>query len=316
MEPYLTLPNTDLKLSRLILGTANAGLRWDGEEALRLFDTYVDMGGNAIDTARVYSDWVPPEIGRSERVIGDWLQHSGKRDKMILITKGGHPTLHNMTPRMTPGDMRYDLELSLKTLRTDRIDIYFYHRDDPRQSIAEEIETMETFRTEGKIRYYGCSNWDAHRIMEADKYCAEKGYRGFVADQALLNIGSSHMNPMPDSTLRSIKGPLFQYHLQNSQNLAMPYTGIAGGFFHRFASQGAETVKDSPYYTPENTKIAKRCVELTEKYNATITQVLLGFFAFQPFACAPLFGPSKASQIPDAMQTFQIPFIKEDFIVD
>ena len=316
MDAYIPLPNTDLKISRIILGTANAGLRWDGADALRLFDTYVDMGGNAIDTARVYSDWVPPEIGRSERVIGDWLQNNGKRDKITLITKGGHPSLKDMIPRMTHADMRYDLELSLKTLRTDWVDIYFYHRDDPSQSVEEEIETMETFRKEGKIRYYGCSNWDADRIIKADKYCSQKGYRGFVADQALLNLGSKHMNPMPDPTLRYIKGPLFQYHVQNTQNLAMPYTGIAGGFFHRFASGGAEAVAGSPYDTPENIKIAKRCVELTKKYNATVTQVLLGFFAFQPFACAPLFGPSKASQIPDAMQTFQIPFTKEDFNFD
>lgn len=86
---------------------------------------------------------------------------------------------------MTPEDMRHDLELSLKALRTDTIDIYFYHRDNLRQNVEDEIETMETFRREGKIRYYGCSNWTTERIKEADAYCKKMNYRGFVADQAL-----------------------------------------------------------------------------------------------------------------------------------
>ena len=92
------------------------------------------MGGNLYDTARVYSDWIPPETGRSERVIGDWLSRSGKRHDVVLITKGGHPDMTVPSPdmhnsRVSAENMRADLELSLKTLRTDYIDLYFYHRD-------------------------------------------------------------------------------------------------------------------------------------------------------------------------------------------
>ena len=82
----ITIPDTDLTLSPLGLGCVKAGLKWDGGEADRLFDAFLYMGGNVYDTARVYSDWIPSERGRSERVIGDWLSRSGKRQDVILMT--------------------------------------------------------------------------------------------------------------------------------------------------------------------------------------------------------------------------------------
>lgn len=135
--------------------------------------TYLEQGGNVSDTAHVYSDWVPGEKAYSERVIGDWLARSSKRCQIVLITKGGHPDMTRSTPdlhksRMTHKDMKEDLDGSLKQLRADYIDLYFYHRDNGNQSVEEEIEVMEEFVKAGKIRYYGCSNWDADQMKAAD----------------------------------------------------------------------------------------------------------------------------------------------------
>ena len=96
----ITLMNTDLELSPMGMGCVNAGIKWDGEDAYRIFDAFLDMGGNVYDTARVYSDWIPSEIGRSERVLGQWLRQSGKRHDVILLTKGGHPDMTSATPDM------------------------------------------------------------------------------------------------------------------------------------------------------------------------------------------------------------------------
>ena len=206
MIKRIRIPETDIEMFPFGLGTTGAGLVWDGADADRLFDAFLDNGGSLIDTAHVYSDWVKPEKARSERVIGDWLERSGKRNRVVLVTKGGHPDMTVDNPdthisRMTKADMVSDLEDSLKKLRTDHIDIYFYHRDDLNQSVEELIETMEEFRREGKIRYYGCSNWTTARIKEADAYCRKKGYRGFAANQCLLNLGYKYMNPLEDDTL-------------------------------------------------------------------------------------------------------------------
>lgn len=318
MKTKITIPDTDLTFHPLGLGTVNAGLAWDGADADRIFDTFLDMGGSLIDTAHVYSDWVKPERARSERAIGDWLQRSGKRNHIVLVTKGGHPDMTSEHPdthisRMKKEDMGSDLESSLRQLRTDHIDIYFYHRDDVNQPVEELVEVMEEFRRQGKIRYYGCSNWTTSRMKAADRYCWEKGYRGFIANQALLNLGYKYMNPLDDDTLVYADSQMQQYHRENKGNLLMPYMGVCSGFFHKYAAGGADAVKGSPYYTEGNLKTAERVKELCEKYNATVTQAVLGFFGQQDFDCAPLYGPKNAEQVREAMKTFEIPFCRDDY---
>lgn len=96
------------------MGCVNAGIKWDGEDAFRIFDAFLDMGGTVYDTARVYADWIPPEIGRSERVLGQWLHKSGKRHDIILVSKGGHPDMTPAVPdmhasRISAENMRHDL---------------------------------------------------------------------------------------------------------------------------------------------------------------------------------------------------------------
>ena len=240
----------------------DAGIKWDGEDAFRIFDAFLDMGGTVYDTARVYSDWIPSEIGRSERVLGQWLRQSGKRHDIVLLSKGGHPDMTPSVPdmhasRISAENMRKDLELSLTALGTDYIDIYFYHRDNEAIPAGELIEIMEEFRKEGKIRYYACSNWSTARMKEADAYAASKGYRGFVANEALFNIGSASMRPLADDTLAVMNQEMQQYHVENPQNLAMPYMSVCSGFFHKLYAGGADAVRNSEYYTSENLKAAE-----------------------------------------------------------
>ncbi len=308
----IRIPKTDLTVSSIGLGTVKAGITY--ETADDLISLFVSLGGNLIDTARIYSDWIPGEIGRSERVVGDAIARLGIRDKIVLMTKGGHPDISNgfdvMTPRMTAEDMRYDLELSLKALRTDVIDIYVYHRDNVAQTVPEEIEVMEKFRREGKIRYYACSNWSAERMQEAGRYCAEHGYRGFIADQSLLNAGVAHMLPPSDSTLTIVRNEIYDYHKKNPDNVLIPFSSVAEGYFHRLLNRGEG---GGSYDTEGNRRFAEKIRVLQEKYNATITQVLLGFFKAMPFTCIPLFGPRNESQLEDALKTEEIPFTAEDF---
>lgn len=320
MKKKIAIPNTDIEIFPFGLGTVDAGLLWDGADADRIFDAFLDNGGTLIDSAHVYSDWVKPEIARSERVIGDWLERSGKRNQVVLITKGGHPDMTGENPdthisRMKKEDMVSDLNASLKQLRTDHVDIYFYHRDDINQPVEDLIEVMEGFRKEGKIRYYGCSNWTTPRMKEADAYCRAKGYRGFIANQCLLNLGYKYMNPLPDDTLVYVDQEMQQYHKDNPGNLLMPYMGVCSGFFHIYAAKGEEAVKNSPYYTEGNMRMAKRVMELCEHYNATVSQVVLGFFGQQEFNCAPLYGPQNVEQLEEAMKAFEIPFCKADYDV-
>lgn len=325
MEHNIIIPNTELKISPMGLGTVDAGVRWgkDAASADSMFGTFTDMGGNLIDCAHVYADWQivdgRQETARAERVTGDWMQRQGNRDKIVLMTKGGHPVYTHPSMdlhinRVTKADMRGDIEGSLRILRTDYIDIYFYHRDDPRIPVEEMVETMQDFVREGKIRYFAVSNWSADRQKAADAYCKKMGYRGIVADQALLNLGAKYMNPLPDDTLVYVKGDLYDYHKENLNNVMMPYMGNCSGFFHIYAAKGEEAVKGHPYATEGNLRMARRLPALMEKYGCAVTNIVLGYFTQEAFPCVPLYGPLDEASIVEAAKTFDIRFDPQDYV--
>ncbi|MGL5955008.1 MAG: aldo/keto reductase [Brevinema sp.] len=309
---YTYIKDTDLRISSIILGTVNAGLDWDGKEGYEIFDKYIATGGNIVDIASVYSNWVKPEINRAERFVGDWLRNTAtKREDIIIMTKGGHPELDTMhIGRMSKEEMTKDLNNSLQKLGIDCIDIYFYHRDDISKPVSEHIELMEEFRKQGKIRYYACSNWTTKRMIEADKYCKQKGYRSFVANQALYNIGSAYMNPFPDKTMVTVDNTMLEYHAKGS-NLLMPYMALSSGFFH-LLKEGKD-ISTSLYNTPQNLTLAQRIDHLCKKYNATISQILLGFVLNQKFDMCPLFSANNMDQLNDILHVVNIQFDREDF---
>ena len=308
MKKNVKIPSTDLSLYSIGFGTVSAGARLEDKMLFKLLDLYVERGGNLIDSARLYAE------GKSEPAIGRWLRNRGRRDGIILVTKGGHPPMSNLhASRMGKADMEFDIGISLKELGTDYIDIYFFHRDNLDQPVEESIEIMEQFVREGKIRYYGCSNWTTGRIRKADAYCKEKGYRGFVANQALFNIGSKYMNPFPDDTMVAMDEEMEAYHIETPSNLFMPYFGVCSGFFHLGEANGFDSLKGSPYYTPKNLELAAKIAQLREKYNASISQILLGFFHYRDCEMIPLYGATTVEQLTDALGTMDIPFEKEDF---
>lgn len=324
MERNVIIPNTELKISPMGMGTVDAGVTWgkDNASADSMFGTFIEAGGNLIDCAHVYSDWIAVdgihEIGRCERVTGEWMKRHGNRHDIVLTSKGGHPVFTNPhydlhINRCTKADMRGDLEGSLETLRTDYIDIYFYHRDDPRIPVEEMCETMEDFVREGKIRYWAVSNWTADRQRAAVEYCRKMGYRGPIADQSLLNLGAKHMNPLADDTMLACKDDLYDFHKECLDVMMMPFMGNASGFFHIYAAKGLEGVKDSPYATEKNLEIAKKVVEMTKKYDCAITNVVLGYFGSEAFPCVPLYGPFNEESIKEAARTFDINFDYADY---
>lgn len=309
----IQIAETDLDLCPIGLGTVNAGLAWDQEDAFRIFETYLEAGGNLIDTAHVYSDWIPGETARSERVIGDWIRNRKKRDDFILMTKGGHPRNETMhITRLSREEMTGDLDSSLRQLGVDYVDIYFYHRDDVNRSVEELIETMEDFRKAGKIRYYACSNWTTERMRAADAYCEKKGYRGFVANQSMYNMGVRYMKPFSDPTMVVCDTEMLQYH-RESKNLLMPYMGVCSGFFHKLKENGLKAVQDSCYNTEPNLRIADGIYKLCEKTGFTITQVLLGFFGIQDFDILPLASASSQKQLLELNQALAAEFDAKDY---
>lgn len=298
------LNNTDLRVSPICMGTANYGTDIDRETAKTQINMFVEMGGNFIDTAHVYGDWVPGVKGRSERIIGDWFKETGRRHDIILSTKGAHPDLSDMSKsRVNPAEIKKDLDESLLYLKTDYIDIYFLHRDIPQVPVAEILDTLEDARLKGKIRYYGCSNWSLPRIEEADRYAREHQISGFVCNQLMWSLADINSYNVADKTLVLMDRETYEYHKRTGKN-AMAYTSIAKGYFSKKADGIPVPKKLSAVYDNEsNENIYRELVNISRELNRSISEVALAYMMHQEFTTVPIVSFSNQQQLKEGIRS-------------
>ena len=160
------LTGTDITVSRICMGAVNFGAALSEANARKMMDAFLEKGGNFVDTAHVYSNWILGERSRSEKIIGRMLGNYDRK-QIIISTKGAHfDLLRPSVSRVTPKSIIKDLGESLEYLRTDYIDLYFLHRDNPDIPVGEIMDCMEEQRRKGLFRYAGCSNWTLPRLAE------------------------------------------------------------------------------------------------------------------------------------------------------
>ncbi|GAA4856487.1 aldo/keto reductase [Paenibacillus vulneris] len=297
------IPGTALFPSVICLGTSGFGESITLEESFALMDRFLSHGGSFLDTAKVYSDWVPGERSRSEKAIGQWMKLRGSRCQVILATKGAHPDLDTMhIPRLTEEDIRHDLEQSLLNLQTDYIDLYWLHRDDPSRPVEEIIDMLNEYVSQGKIRYFGCSNWRSERIEAARQYAEAKGLQSFAASQIKWSLASYPQGN--DPTMVSMDEKELAYYERTGLPV-IPYNAQANGFF-----SGRYTVDQLQEPTPDNRKVWKLCNEdnlrklkavetLAERLHLSMSQVALGYLLAHPFPVFPISGCRTLDQLND-----------------
>jgi len=300
----VSIPGTDIKPSAICLGVADVGVKNTEREAHQLLDFFAAQGGTFIDTARVYSNWVPGELNRSERILGDWLKASGMRDRIVLATKGAHPDLKAMkVPRMSPAEVGADIDGSLRSLRVDRIDLYYLHRDDPSRPVEAIVDMLDTFVTQGKIRCYGCSNWRPPRVEAAVLYARRKGTSGFVANQMLWNLGCWTMSPLGDPTIAVFDRATHDLH-RRLGIAAIPFSSQANGFFtklHRLGGKPDERLRGTGYCSDVNVATYRLLAELAGKLGVTVTDLVLLYLLEQDIPTIPIVGCHTQDQLTQSM---------------
>jgi aryl-alcohol dehydrogenase-like predicted oxidoreductase len=300
-----TIPGTDLQPYPICLGCGPLGSAVDEPAAFRLLDAFVDHGGNFVDSAKIYADWIPGiERSISEKTIGRWLQARRNRSRVIVATKGAHPELVSMhVGRLSPQEIRSDLDASLSHLQVDTIDLYWLHRDDTARPVEEILETLNQAVSAGKIRYYGCSNWQAARIQAAQAYSAAHSLPGFCGDQMMWSLAAVDTTRVGDPTLAIMNPDLWELH-RASGLAAIPYSSQANGFFQkmengRLSSSAQQT---GMYGLPENGLRYARARQLAAELTLTTSQVVLAYLLSQPFLTIPIVGCRTVEQLEDSLQ--------------
>jgi aryl-alcohol dehydrogenase-like predicted oxidoreductase len=306
------LNNTDLYVSPLSIGTVNFGTSIDSGDAKAQLDKFVELGGNFIDTAHVYGDWVPGPRGRSEKVIGEWLKETGLRKDVVISTKGAHPDISDTSiSRVNPEAIEKDLNESLERLNTDYIDLYFLHRDNPDVPVEELLDTLEEARIAGKIRYYGCSNWALSRIIESGEYASKQNIPGFVCNQLMWSLADVNYNGIEDKTLVLMDEDTYEYHKKTGLN-AMAYTAAAKGYFSKLQRGEPLSQKiSSRYDIPSNKRIFDELEKTANRLNADIIQVELAFIMHQDFPSIPIVSFSNLDQLEQGMKSCELELDKE-----
>jgi len=182
------LGRSDLQVSPLAFGGNVFGWTVDEAQSFRLLDAWLDAGFNFVDTADVYSRWVPGHTGgESETIIGKWFRQSGKRNRVVLATKVGKP-MGDDKVGLSAAYIREAVDASLQRLKTDHIDLYQSHDDDADTPLEETLEAFAALIKAGKVRAIGASNFTAPRLAEALDVSERLGIPRYESLQPLYNL--------------------------------------------------------------------------------------------------------------------------------
>lgn len=281
-----------LEIVPLVFGGNVFGWTADEATSFRLLDAFVDRGFDAIDTANVYSKWVPGHKGgESETILGKWFAKSGKRDKVKLFTKVGME-MPDGGKGLKKAYILKSVEESLQRLQTDTIDLYQSHQDDKDTPIDETLEAYAELIRSGKVRAIGASNYTGARLREALEIASREGLPAYTCLQPEYNLydRANYENDLAPVVAESGIG-------------CIPYFSLASGFLTgkyksladtQGAARGSRVEK---YFDDRGMRILKALDEVSAETGAKQATVALAWVLAQPTITAPIASATKVEQL-------------------
>ena len=287
-----TLGTSHLQVVPLMLGGNVFGWTVDAPTSFSILDAFVDRGFNFIDTADVYSRWLPGNHGgESETILGEWFKKSGKRDKVVLATKVG----------MDMGDGKQGLrkkyileavEASLKRLQTDHIELYQSHKDDEATPLQETLEAYQQLIQQGKVRIIGASNYKGDRLTQAIELARKHNLPVYQTLQPEYNLYDRQAYEQDLAPVAK------KFNLG-----VIPYFSLASGFLTGKYKTLADTKgknrgsRVEKYFDERGEKILKALAEVAQHNNAKQASVALAWLLAQPTITAPIASATSTDQL-------------------
>ena len=321
---YNTIPHTEIKVSKICLGTMTWGNQNSEKEAFEQLDFSVDSGVNFIDTAELYP--VPAEAktsGRTSEIIGKWLTQKKNRDKLVIATKIAGPgdyTKHIRTGGFSPTSIKDAIHKSLKRLKTNYIDLYQLHwperstnffgirdykhnyKEKWNDNFNEILNSLDGFVKEGKIRNIGISNeksWVAMRYIEESNKCNLPRVVTIQNAYSLLN--------------RPFEGDLAEISIREGLGLLayspLGFGVLTGKYINGTASENSRLKlfpRFSRYSSPEATKATKAYLKIASENNLSLTQMSLAFVNQQPFVTSNIIGATNLKQLSENISSIEV----------
>ena len=295
------LGRSGLQVSSICLGGNVFGWTVDEATSHRLLDAWVDAGMNFIDTADLYSRWVPGHVGgESEVIIGKWLRQSGKRERVVIATKVGKDMGDGMLG-LAKGYLRRAVEASLKRLQTDVIDLYQSHDDDAKTPLAETLGAYADLIREGKVRAIGASNFTAARLSEALAVSRAHGLPRYEALQPWYNLVER----------AAYEDELEAVCVQHGLGV-INFFALASGFLSGKYRSAADLGKSArggavqKYLNEGGLRVLEALDEVAQRCNATPAQVALAWQIARPSITAPIASATSLEQLAELVAAAQL----------
>lgn len=298
------LGQSDVEVSVLCLGTDSIGSRIDKETSFRLMDLYRERGGNFIDTANFYASWLPGcQGGESESTIGAWLTERGNRDQMVIASKVAfdYPGCEG---GLSAAEIERECEKSLKRLRTDRIDLYYAHRDDFNTPLEETMAAFDRLIRAGKVRTVGASNLNVWRIAEANCVSQANSWAKYsVVEQRHTYLRPRHGADFGPQIY--INDDLKDFALQKGITLVA----------YSILLRGAYTRDDRPipaqYSGPDAEQRMAALRHVSKEIEATMNQVIIAWMRQSDPAILPIIAGSKPQQLQETIDALNVKLSEE-----
>ncbi len=293
---YRNLGQTGLKVSELCLGTMQFGWTATEEESFTVLDAAFEAGINFIDTADIYSRWVPGNPGGvSEEIVGRWMQRSGApRSRLVIASKvRGRMGEGPNDEGLSRAHIFDAVHASLRRLNTDYIDLYQTHWEDENTPIEETLSALDMLVRQGKVRYVGCSNIPAWRLTEAIWVAHQHDWIRYDSLQPHYNL--VHRAEFE----RELAGVCHAYGVG-----VIPYSPLAGGFLsgkyrREQAAESARKRSAERYMTEENFTLLDKLDEISQATQHSPAQIALAWLLADPLITSPIIGPRNLEQLAD-----------------
>jgi aryl-alcohol dehydrogenase-like predicted oxidoreductase len=295
------LGKTELDVFRLCLGGNVFGWTADESESFAVLDAYAEAGGNFIDTADTYTR---PNLGASETIIGRWMAERGNRDDIVLATKVGSDG------GLSAENIRSRIDGSLRRLQTDRIDLYYAHKDDGSVPVIETLRAFDELVRDGKVRHIAMSNTTPERLRESLEVSWREGLAEYIALQP-------HYNLVEREAYERDYAPIVAEH-----DLAcLPYYGLAKGFLTGKYRPGGAAV-DSPrssgaleYLDARGERVLAALDQVAAERAAPVPAVALAWLSAQPGVAAPIASARNVSQLEQLLPAVGLKLTDEELAV-
>jgi len=290
----------------LVLGGNVFGWTADKATSFRILDRFVDAGGTMIDTADVYSAWVPGhQGGESESIIGEWLRGSGKRDKVLIATKVGMLDGEGGS-KLAPARIAAAAEASLQRLGIDTIDLYFAHQDDEDVPQSDVLAAFDALIKAGKVRALGASNFHAMRLKSALDIATREGLPHYRVLQPEYNLVSRH----------KFEGELEDLCVTHNIGV-VPYYGLASGFLtgkYRSPADLGKSVRGgrmTALLEGKGKAVLEAMDAVADETGASHAQIALAWLAAQDGVIVPIASATSVEQLDELVGAWDVALSKD-----